>query len=79
VEGSLDGMKWTEMDRQTHNQSFQVLDQDPKKPIAASFSVTNPEEYRFIRLTQTRPNCARDQGQDCLALNSVDFFGSTWQ
>jgi hypothetical protein len=66
VEGSLDGRSWTEIDRKTDNQDF-------KFPNTTSFAVSNPAEFRFIRLTQTGK---RHDGYDSLALLAVEFFGT---
>jgi hypothetical protein len=66
VEGSLDGGSWTEIDRQTDNQDFW----DWRR---ASFAVSNPAEFRFIRLTQTGKD---HDGADCLYLRVVEFFGT---
>jgi hypothetical protein len=67
VEGSLDGKRWTEIDRQTNNQDFK------DDYATASFAVSKPAECRFIRLTQTDKNHRSD---DCLVLVSVEFFGT---
>jgi hypothetical protein len=66
VEGSLDGRNWTEIDQQTDNQGF-------VPPNTASFAVSNPEEFRFLRLTQTDEN---HDGHDLLYLFAVEFFGT---
>jgi cell division septation protein DedD len=67
VEGSLDGRSWTEIDRQTDNQDFKI------GWNTASFAVSNPAEFRFIRLTQT----GMDHGCfDTLWLLAVEFFGT---
>jgi hypothetical protein len=66
VEGSLDGTSWTEIDRQTDNRNFWGC-------AAASFAVSKPAEFRFIRLTQTDQNHA---GEDQLVLYAVEFFGT---
>jgi hypothetical protein len=67
VEGSLDGRSWTEIDRRTNNQDFKMCRN------TASFAVSNPAEFRFIRLTQT---AKRRPGDDCLFLRAVEFFGT---
>jgi hypothetical protein len=73
VEGSLDGDgwffsgTWTEIDRQTDNQDF-------KDWNTASFALSKPVEFRFIRLTQTAKR--RDWGDDKLVLDAVEFFGT---
>jgi hypothetical protein len=66
VEGSLDGSSWTEIDRQTDNQDF-------KTQNTASFAVSKPAEFRFIRLTQTGK---RHRNDDVLMLGAVEFFGT---
>jgi hypothetical protein len=68
VEGSLDGMNWTEIDRQTDNEAFN------KNPETASFRISKPVESRFIRLSQTDKN---HEGKDFLGyLYVVEFFGT---
>jgi hypothetical protein len=71
VEGSLDGISWTEIDRQTNNQ---VFNQDFRACWnTVSFAVSKPAGFRFIRLTQTDKNHA---GKDLLVLDAVEFFGT---
>jgi hypothetical protein len=65
VEGSLDGESWTEIDRQTDREDFLRLN-------TASFAVSSPAEFRFIRLTQTDTNATYG---DALELCAVEFFG----
>jgi hypothetical protein len=67
VEGSLDGSSWTEIDRQTDNRNCEFMWN------AASFAVSKPAEFRFIRLTQTDNNYVRS---DNLFLRAVEFFGT---
>jgi hypothetical protein len=67
VEGSLDDSRWIEIDRQKNNQYF-YRDWD-----TVSFTVSNPVEFRFIRLTQTGKSHV--QGED-LSLYGVEFFGT---
>jgi hypothetical protein len=71
VEGSLDGRSWREIDRQTDNQDF-------KNWNTASLAVSNPAEFRFIRLTQTDKTHAMFLGvtDDQLRLRAVEFFGT---
>jgi hypothetical protein len=64
VEGSLDGSSWTEIDWQTDNQHFMGTN-------TASFAVSKPAEFRFIRLTQTGQNHGHD---DRRILGAVEFF-----
>jgi hypothetical protein len=66
MEGSLDGENWTEIDRQTDHRAFRDL------PETTAFTVSNPAECSFIRLTQTYRNYG---GHDVLALGPVEFFG----
>jgi hypothetical protein len=66
VEGSLDGERWTEIDRKRDNEDF-------KKWNTASFTVSKPAEWRFIRLTQTDKN---HSGDNVLRLCAVEFFGT---
>jgi hypothetical protein len=46
VEGSLDGMSWTVIDRQTDSQDFQ-----PSGVV--SLAILTPAKSRFVRLTKT--------------------------
>jgi hypothetical protein len=65
VEGSLDGVKWTELDRQaniTNVRWNQVV----------SFPVSDSNQWRFIRLTQTGKN---SEGKYEFAACAVEFFG----
>jgi hypothetical protein len=73
VEGSLDGSNWTEMDRKTNNLDFDDDLYWNKKWNTASFAVSKPVEFRFIRLTQTDK---RHDGSDYLVLCAVEFFGT---
>jgi hypothetical protein len=67
VEGSLDGMRWTEMDRHTGSKDFTA------SWNRGSFALANSMECRFIRLTQTSKN---QSGHDQLFSGFVEFFGS---
>jgi hypothetical protein len=69
VECSLDGRRWTEIDRQTGNQDFK----DDSASTAVSFAVRASRECRFIRLTQIDEN-HNDNGY--LVLYGVEFFGT---
>jgi hypothetical protein len=74
VEGSLDGKSWTEIDRQTNNQDFNVYAWK-----TGSFAVSKPAECRFIRLRQTDKRYdgyKRPDGYDILELYAVEFFGT---
>jgi prefoldin subunit 5 len=69
VEGSLDGSRWTEIDRPTDNQDFKGNRRD-----TASFAVSNAVEFRFIRLTQTgEDHRGKNSG---LAIDAIEFFGT---
>jgi hypothetical protein len=65
VEGSVDGLIWQEMHRETGSTAFPFW----KK---ASFAMRNSVECRFIRLTQTGP---RRAGGDSMTLCAAEFFG----
>jgi hypothetical protein len=69
VEGSMDGVNWVEVDRQTEtiNQS---------QSWVTSFSVTKSVECRFIRLRQLGLNRI---GNDHLALSTMEFFGTLFE
>jgi hypothetical protein len=66
IEGSLDGESWIEIDRQTDNQDFRDLG-------LASFAVSNPVAFRFVRLAQTGKT---HRNADNLGLRAVEFFGT---
>jgi hypothetical protein len=67
VEGSVDGKNWVEIDRQANNEGLSFR----SKPT--SFPVSNPADFRCIRLTQTGRN---PNGRSMLCLPAVDFFGT---
>jgi hypothetical protein len=68
VEGSVDGESWTEIDRRTDNEDFAT------GANTISFTVANPVDSRFIRLTQTDKS---HDLKDCLGiLHLVEFFGT---
>jgi hypothetical protein len=71
LEGSEDGERWTELDRQTDNQDFKV----PYSNIV-SFVVSNPGKVRLMRLTQTDK---RHTGDDKLNLGFIEFFGTLYE
>jgi hypothetical protein len=79
VEGSLGArswfpggaVQWTEIDRQTDNQDF--YSENPSLARTASFAVSKPAEFRFIRPTQTDKN---HYGYDYPRLSAVEFFGT---
>jgi uncharacterized coiled-coil protein SlyX len=66
LEGSVDGRRWTKIDRQTDNQEL-------KDAKIASVAVSNPTEFRFVRLTQLGQNRSGDY---ILRLSAVEFFGT---
>jgi hypothetical protein len=66
VEGSMDGDSWTEIDRRSDTQELVVL-------ATASFAVSNPGEFRFIRFAKTPAD------SDVLGLRAVEFFGTLRQ
>jgi hypothetical protein len=66
LEGSLDGVQWTEIDRRT--------DVDWDEDISRqSFAVFNSADCKFIRWTQTDKNT---QGTDVLTLRGFELFGN---
>jgi hypothetical protein len=65
VEGSLDFMNWTEIDRETDNNDF--------SSSAASFAISNLAEFRFIRLAQTGK---RRCGDSLLYIRAFELFGT---
>jgi hypothetical protein len=67
VESSLDGDSWTEIDRQTDSAA---LSDDTS---TVSFAVSNSDECRFIRLTQTGK--ASDTSDELL-IEALEFFGT---
>jgi hypothetical protein len=67
VEGSVFGASWTEIDRRTDNQDF------GQRLVTVSFPVSKPEQFRFIRLTQTDKRHYNDHH---LYLSAVEFFGA---
>jgi hypothetical protein len=70
IEGSLDGNTWTVVDRHADNQDFR------SGWKTASFAVSKPAEFRYVRLTQT----AKDHSEaNHLHLRAVEFFGTLSQ
>jgi hypothetical protein len=65
LEGSADGNRWTMIDQQTDNQEL-------KDAKIASFAISKPADFRFIRLTQVGKNRT---GGAILRLTAVEFFG----
>jgi hypothetical protein len=66
LEGSVNGEAWTPLDEKRSSQDLNARD-------SASFAVANSRYCRFIRLTQTGK---RHNGDDCLTLRNVEFFGT---
>jgi hypothetical protein len=76
VESSEDGETWIEIDRHTDNANLAarswVPGWGPPWKIA-SFTVANPVRGRFVRLMQLAAN---HRGNDVLAIQAVEFFGT---
>jgi hypothetical protein len=70
LEGSLDGVSWTEMNRQAFNWDFE------NRWNRASFTVSAPMECRFVRLTQINQN---HRAHLDLVLRAVEFFGALFE
>jgi hypothetical protein len=68
LEGSVDGERWAEFDRQTDRMDFMFHSNCPEWGITP-FAVANPLECRFIRLTQTGESAG-------MRLDIVEFFGT---
>jgi hypothetical protein len=66
VEGSLDFVNWTEIDRKADNEDFKG------GWATALFAVSNSAECRFIRLTQTGKRHSFD---DYLVIGAFEIFG----
>jgi hypothetical protein len=67
LESSLDGLNWTEIDRQVDNDD---LNDDF---LTHSYTVSNSDKCRFIRFTQTDQNHYHD---DYLRLCAFEVFGT---
>jgi hypothetical protein len=67
IEGSIDGLSWTELDRRTDNNDLN------ERLAVHSFSISKPIECRFIRLRQTGRNHAKSR---LLAFYHFEVFGS---
>jgi hypothetical protein len=65
-EGSIDSSRWTELDRQTDDQTT-----NSNHPIG-TFSVSNPCECQFVRLRQTGVSAC---GCHWLILFAMEIFG----
>jgi hypothetical protein len=70
VETSLDGKRWTEIDRRTDDYSFSIGGN------AATFAIAPREAFRFIRLAQTGKTRLNE---DRLLLTAVEFFGTLFE
>jgi hypothetical protein len=68
LEGSVDGLSWTELDREENNERLSG------KGTIASFAIAarHRKAFRMIRLQQTGKNSS---GNDHLMLAGVEFFG----
>jgi hypothetical protein len=67
LEGSLDSIDWTEIDRKTGHEDF------CGGSGIVSCPVSNLAECRFIRLTQTRKSYG---SSDSLEIRALEFFGT---
>jgi hypothetical protein len=78
VEGSFDGLTWTEIDRVPDEHTFQYLSQEFTRVITVSFVVSKPAEFRLIRVIQKvgAPWGGDPRQIDVLVLRSVEFFGT---
>jgi hypothetical protein len=70
LEQSLDGERWTAIDRKTDNQDF-----TGDSGITHSFAVSNPAEARLLRLAHTG---TRHDGTNWLSFRAVEFFGTAY-
>jgi len=66
IEGSQDGLEWTEMDRQSD-----VAEMD-EQAFVKSFATARPMPCKFVRLRQTGPN---SNGRNELSLARFELFG----
>jgi hypothetical protein len=79
VEGSMDGRRWTALDRQRPNAAFTPTVRDVISGFeqTALFAVSNRAECRFIRLFQTEPAAVGHlRWTNALVLLGVEFFGT---
>jgi hypothetical protein len=65
IEGSTDGVKWTEVDRQVNSPAL-------RGNRVVSFEVSGSEVYRFIQVRQIGKN---GHGSDCLVVSAFELFG----
>jgi hypothetical protein len=66
VEGSLDGVKWVEIDRRDDDVWLNEMNR------VAEFTVATVERAQFIRLRQTGKNW---HGTQCLAISAFEIYG----
>jgi hypothetical protein len=71
LEVSIDGEKWTPVDKRQDNYDLFYWESREKSKVA-TFIIENIQEGRYIRLTQTNTN---HDGNNVLALASCEFFG----
>jgi hypothetical protein len=69
VEGSVDGLKWAEIDRRKDSADF-------TGGFLASFAVRNSVQCRFVRLTQTDK---RTNDDNHLVLYALELFGTLFE
>jgi hypothetical protein len=67
IEGSIDGLTWTAVDRRTNNDDLNG------ESLIGAFSVRKSSEYRFLRLRQTGRNHSNDH---TLAFYHFEVFGN---
>jgi hypothetical protein len=67
LDGSMDGLRWTELARETNNGDLN------ERLLIHTFSISTSIECRFIRLRQTGMNHANN---DVLILYHFDVFGT---
>jgi hypothetical protein len=67
IEGSLDGQRWTELDRKKNDGQLKG------RNAYASFAMSTSAEVRMIRLRQTGKNHV---GNNYLALSAFEVFGT---
>jgi hypothetical protein len=67
LEASMDGRHWSEIDRQTEENTVCMT-----TSRTARFIIANPCPARFLRLRQTEKNY---EGRDDLSLRAFEVFG----
>jgi hypothetical protein len=70
VQGSIDGISWTDLDRR---RTQELNNNYITKTFSCDATASQPHFYRFIRLLQTGKNSA---GHDNLMLANFECFGS---